>query len=143
MAEERVLSEREQLIQMIEERLVHTGMDEVADCHELASLIGDDVMRSLLRIQHDTVMLERGRDAGFEKGLREAIAAVGEIDRNLDHVSVPPGEYRLVDYQEAQLAIAKLSNHGMEDLFTGDQHDPYQGGIVPPYLQDKIKEHKE
>jgi hypothetical protein len=133
---ERNLSTRDALVDIIRTRIVHS-MGSGPPPDNLANLIADDILGSSLRTERDSIMITRGQEAGFEKGLREAIGAVGDMDRQAGWEG---GPYNLIQYDEAQKAIARLSKRGMEDLWTGNQHDPDQGGIVPPWLLEKVRE---
>lgn len=111
------LTDRERLIEVIEARwnhLAETGLE--VSPKIVASLIADDVLSSQWKVERDTTMLARGKDAGYERALRDAISAVGEVPR-CDYIMNAEGEAQLVMYKQAQRAVASLSNHGMEALF--------------------------
>jgi hypothetical protein len=111
------LSDRDRLIEVIEarwEHLVDVGTEVTP--HIVASLIADDILGSRWKVERDVTMLARGKDAGYEKGLRDAIAAVGDVDR-CDYETDANGEARLIRYEDGQRAIARLSAHGMEAVF--------------------------
>jgi hypothetical protein len=80
-------------------------------------------------------------DAGYERGIRDAIAAVGEVERTSAY---PGGPMNLIPYDEAQRHIARLSSQDIEDLWDKPE-DPNMGptgGIVPPYITDRLGRHR-
>jgi len=112
------LSDRDRLIEVIENRWTHlVDIGAEVSPRIVASLIADDILGSQWKIERDTMMLARGRDAGYEKGLRDAIGTIGMIDRQWLDVMEPPEEARLIDYMAAQHAVATLSKHGMAEVF--------------------------
>jgi hypothetical protein len=112
------LTERERLIEVVEARLTHlVEVDTDVTPRIVASLIADDILGSQWKTERDTTMLTRGRDAGYEKGLRDSIATIGMIERVWCDLMKDPDETRLIDYQAAQHAVASLSKHGMAEVF--------------------------
>jgi len=109
------LSDRDRLIEVIEARwdhLVDIGTEVTP--HIVASLIADDILGSQWKVERDITMLNRGKDAGYERGLQDAIVAVGEMERGTGWSG---GPQNLIEYDQAQRHIARLSNHDMEAAF--------------------------
>lgn len=83
---------------------------------QAANLIVDDIFSSGPMINIINRATTNGMDAGFEKALRDAIAAVGGLPRGDDQVN-EHGEPQLILYKQAQAAIAQLSKRGLAELW--------------------------
>lgn len=84
----------------------------------LASLIADDILSSGWNVETVTRSTANGMDAGFEKGLRDAIGAVGEMERTAGWEGGPEN---LIEYDEAQKHIARLSKRGLAELWEKEE----------------------
>jgi hypothetical protein len=122
-----ILSDRDRLMEVVFARLDHIEDIGTTDLSPkmIAALITDDILASLWRVERDTTMLARGKDAGYERALQDAIAAVGEMERGSGWSG---GPQNLIEYDQTQRHIARLSNHGMEDLWREEHDDALEGG---------------
>jgi hypothetical protein len=120
VAEKVGLSNRDRLHQVVVTRLRHylkTPAEEVS-LTQLASLITDDILASGWNVDWINNATQNGMDAGYEKALREAISALGELERTAGYENGPEN---LVEYQEGQKHIARLSKRGLEELWEGEK----------------------
>lgn len=118
-----ILTDRERLMEVVYSRLDHVedvGFEDIS-MKMLASLITDDILSSPWKGDRDTTMYLRGVEAGYEKGLRESIAAIGNVERMDEYEGV--AEPRLILYNEAQKEVARLSTKGLEALWNEEQEE--------------------
>lgn len=104
---------RDAIKRVILDRLTHAHQNGVSPLDNVAGLIADDLLSSPEMVAIINRSIENGMEAGREKGLRDAIMAVGNMERQLNEA----GDYRHVDYENAQRAIAEQSTRGLEELW--------------------------
>jgi hypothetical protein len=110
-----VLSDRTQLLEIVKTRLSFMALSgEDLDMERVAALITDDILTSEWNVGRISRATSTGIDAGYEKGLREAIAVVGEMERT---GAWEGGPFNLVEYEQTQRAVARLSKRGLESLW--------------------------
>jgi len=88
--------------------MARTGQETTME--ELSNLLTDDIISSHWNATTIAHAWKNATDLGYEKGLRDAISAVGEMERT---AGFEGGPLNLIEYDQAQRHIAQLSKEGL------------------------------